>query len=185
MPNTRALAISLTLTVPAGALAVSSPPTDIKPVTSDAAVAFEALKGLVGDWRGSVEWTGARTGSGTLDARYHLTGNGSALVEDLVSDGVVTMSSIYHMDGRDIRLTHYCGAGNQPRLKASMIDPAARTLHFAFVDITNLKTPATGHVSAVDLAIRDASSAVLTFTFLAAGKESYERIELTRASNRE
>jgi hypothetical protein len=185
MPNTRAVALTLALIVPEGLVAAPALPATVTPKAGDVAAAFGALKGLVGEWSGAVLWTGARTGTGSLDVRYHLTGNGSAVVEDLVSDGVIAMTSVYHMDGHDLRLTHFCGAGNQPRLEASRIGPEARTLHFAFVDITNLKTPETGHVTAVDLRIVSAGKAVLTFTFLAAGKESYERIDLTRAPARQ
>jgi hypothetical protein len=147
---------------------------------SASSAALERLKSLVGRWRGSVEWTGARTGKGEMSVRYSLTGNGSAVVEDLESDGTVAMTSVYHLDGPDLRLTHYCGANNQPRLKASEIDDGAGHLRFTFVDITNLKTPETGHVSAVELRLHDPGRMTLVFTFVGGGKESYERIELAR-----
>src|SRR3954469_7134333 len=97
--------------------------------------AFEQLKKLVGDWQGTYEWTGARTGGGSLDVAYSLTGNGSALVEDLVQEGVRTMTSLYHLDGPDLRMTHYCGAQNQPRLKAERLDVARGEIDFGFVDV--------------------------------------------------
>ena len=43
---------------------------------SNAAKAFAQLKSLVGDWQGTAEWTGARTGSYPMNAAYYLTGNG-------------------------------------------------------------------------------------------------------------
>jgi hypothetical protein len=113
-------------------------------------------------------------------ARYRLTGYGTAVVEDLVSDGVTAMTSVYHLDGRDLRLTHYCGAGNQPRLKAVEVDPQRGHLRFSLVDITNLKTPDAGHVHAVELRWHDADRITLVFTFVAGRAESYERIELAR-----
>jgi hypothetical protein len=149
--------------------------------TSSSVGFFERLKSLRGEWSGSVEWTGARTGTGTMQARYHLTGNGTAVVEDLLGhDGVVVMTSVYHLDGADLRLTHYCGAGNQPRLKASFADPAAGVARFTFVDVTNLARPEAGHVRGVELQLRNERRITLTFTFSAAGEDSYERIELTR-----
>lgn len=142
---------------------------------------FARLKTLTGDWSGSVEWTGARTGTGSMRARYHLTGNGSAVVEDLLGDdGTPVMTSVYHMDGADLRLTHYCGAGNQPRLKASFADPERGVVRFAFVDVTNLSRPEAGHVRGVELRFQGEQKLTLIFTFSAAGKESYERIELSR-----
>ena len=49
-----------------------------------AAIAFGQFKSLAGDWEGTYEWTGARTAGGSLSATYYLTGNGSALVENLI-----------------------------------------------------------------------------------------------------
>jgi hypothetical protein len=152
---------------------------------SGAAPAFARLKTLAGEWQGSVQWTGARTDSGTMSARYSIIGNGTAVVEDLISDGTVAMSSVYHLDGDALRLTHYCGAGNQPRLKASRVDAQAGLLRFSFVDITNLRAPDVGHVNAVELRVHDAQHLTLVFTFVVGGRESYERIELTRSANAE
>ena len=81
---------------------------------------FNIIKSLAGDWKGSYKWTG-RLSEGPMDAKYYLTGNGTAVIEDLLMNGKAIMTSVYHLDGTDIRLTHYCAAGNQPRLKASEI----------------------------------------------------------------
>jgi hypothetical protein len=74
--------------------------------------AFDELRTLSGNWEGTVAWTG-KTAS-KVSAHYYITGNGSAVVEDL-SNGI----SVYHLDGADLRMTHYCAAQNQPRLRAS------------------------------------------------------------------
>jgi hypothetical protein len=147
---------------------------------SDSAAALAKLRTLAGEWDGKLEWTGARTGKGPIHAAYRTTGYGSAVVEDLSSDGVTTMSSVYHEDGPDLRMTHYCGARNQPRLKATRIDMASGAIDFAFVDSTNLKTPDAPHVVGVELRFADADHFTLTFLFEAGGKPSRERIELTR-----
>jgi len=76
-----------------------------------------------------------------MNARYYLTGNGSAVVESLIVDTVPVMTTVYHTDGPDFRLTHFCGAQNQPRLKASRIDEEQGVMEFSFVDITNLRRP--------------------------------------------
>jgi hypothetical protein len=147
---------------------------------SGSAAAYERLTELVGEWRGSFEWSGARTSSGSMGARYYLTGNGSALVEDLEIDGKVVMTSVYHLDGPDLRMTHYCGARNQPRLKATSIDDGAGIVRFSFVDATNLAKPDAPHVHGLEIQLHDDRRIRLTFTFLGEGKESYERIDLAR-----
>ena len=118
-----------------------------------------------------------------MSVRYHLTAYGTALVEDLGAENAVAMTSVYHLDGKDLRLTHYCGAGNQPRLKAAQIDDDGARVRFSLVDVTNLKTPETGHVTAVELRLDGPRKMTIVFTFTAGASESYERIELTRVSS--
>jgi hypothetical protein len=144
--------------------------------------AFAWIKSLAGEWEGPYEWSGGRTGKGRYSARYYLTGYGSTVVEDLIADGKPVMTSAYHLDGSDLRMTHYCAAGNQPRLKASLIDEGKKIIRFEFVDVTNLKSPSAGYVQGVELRFRDENHITLIFTFRGAGAESYEQIELTRLS---
>src|SRR6267142_6446921 len=113
--------------------------------------ALGQLKSLTGDWEGSAEWTGARTGSYSMNASYYVTGNGSALVENLIAEGSPVMTSVYHLDGDDLRMTHFCGAQNQPRLKADQMDLAHGVINFAFVDITNLRSPDGAHVHGMEM----------------------------------
>lgn len=156
-------------------------PVTAAPAAATPAAAFTWIKELVGDWEGTFEWSGGRTARGSMNARYSLTGNGTAVVEDLLADGKPTMTSVYHLDGDALRMTHYCGAGNQPRLKANAVDGAKKSIRFDMVDITNLKSPTTGHVVAVDLESVDAGHLVVTFTFRGSGPDSFERIELARS----
>jgi len=69
--------------------------------------AFSRLQKLAGNWEGSYRWTGARSDAGRLTARYSLTGNGSAVVEDLTMGpgDAPSMTSVYHLDGGDLRMT--------------------------------------------------------------------------------
>lgn len=110
-------------------------------VQEGASAALTQLRGLAGEWEGSYVWSGARTATGTMNVTYYETGNGSAVVENLTVDGVPSMTSVYHLDGADLRMTHYCGAQNQPRLRARTIDLAKGILDFDFVDATNLRSP--------------------------------------------
>lgn len=144
------------------------------------ATAFGKLKTLVGDWEGTYEWTGARTATGSMNAAYYMTGNGSALVENLIMDGTPTMTSVYHLDGADLRMTHYCAAQNQPRLKAERVDLPHGAIDFGFVDVTNLRSPDAAHVHGLELRLIDSNHITVTFLFQSGGKESRERIALKR-----
>jgi hypothetical protein len=86
---------------------------DEKASSDDLENAFARLKTLVGTWE--VEEASVR-GEAYEDTRtvvYELSGKGSALVEHFYGES--SMASVYHMNGAELRLTHYCSAGNQPR----------------------------------------------------------------------
>jgi hypothetical protein len=146
--------------------------------------ALAQLRGLTGEWEGSYEWTGARTATGQVNATYYETGNGSAVVENLAVDGVSSMTSVYHLDGADLRMTHYCAAQNQPRLRARQIDIAKGVLYFDFVDVTNLRSPDTPHVHGLEMRLLSADHITLTFSFEGSGKSSKEFIDLKRFGNK-
>jgi len=167
------------------AAAFASPEKGVQPAgkaretVADGALA--RLAALAGEWEGSFEWTGGRTSRGAMNARYFTTGYGSALVENLIVEGVPVMTTVYHTDGPDLRMTHYCGARNQPRLKASKIDLAGGSIDFAFVDATNLSTPDAPHVTGLEVRFGDDDHVTLTFLFEGGGKPARERISLQRA----
>ena len=148
--------------------------------TTPAAAALEKIRGLAGDWSGTYEWSGAQTGGGTLTVRYVLAARGSAVTETLVQEGEPTMMTVYHLDGADLRMTHYCAAENQPRLKARTIDLDRGVMDFGFVDATNLRSPGAGHVHGVEMRLIDADHITLTFLFEGGGQKSRERIALKR-----
>ena len=146
-----------------------------------AARMFDRLRGLAGEWEGTFTWTDGRTGSGPLKATYYLTGFGSALIEDLLMDGKPYMTSIYHLDGPDLRVTHYCAAGNQPRFKAKKIDESAGTIEFTFVDVTNVTPKRPAHVEAIGLELVSADQVKVVFTFGGGpGMSGVEHIALKR-----
>src|SRR5260370_17805924 len=104
------------------------------------AEAFEKLKALVGHW----ETDKTNMNRATLD--LELTSGGTALVEKfhMVENGKpVEMTTLYYLDGDQVKLTHYCMAGNQPTMKGSYA-PETKTITFDLVSISNLKTTDSG-----------------------------------------
>lgn len=93
---------------------------------------LDALKKLVG------EWTATGQDGKPITTKYKLSAGGSVLVETLFPDTPMEMITMYHMDGPDLILTHYCMLGNQPRLKA---DSAKETKKLSFKSVggTNMK----------------------------------------------
>jgi hypothetical protein len=151
---------------------------------TEAKAALAKLRALAGEWQGTFEWTGARHDKGEMGARYYVTGHDSAVIENLIADGVPTMTSAYHLDHADLRVTHFCGTQNQPRLKAERLDLAQGAIDFALVDVTNLASPDAPHVVSLGVRFVDAEHITIIFGFTAGGKSSEERISLRRVGNR-
>src|SRR5258708_30371944 len=84
---------------------------------TESSKALGQIKALIGNWSGTFQWTGGRNDSGSMNATYYVAGNGSAVVENLMNQSVPVMTSVYHLDGPDLRMTHFCRAQNHPRLK--------------------------------------------------------------------
>ena len=82
---------------------------------------FDRMKLLAGEWVAAED--GPMFKRGALVSRYVLTGGGTALVDTLFPGAPHEMTTVYHRDGADLALTHYCAGGNQPRMRASA--PAA------------------------------------------------------------
>jgi hypothetical protein len=108
----------------------------------DTSVAFERLKTLVGEWRSD---------HGTETLSYELIAGGSALLERDTAPDRPAMLTLYHPDGNRLMLTHYCMAGNQPRMLAKSFDAGTDELAFEFLDATNLAGPGVGHMHTVKI----------------------------------
>src|SRR5260370_19822682 len=124
-------------------LAVGTMPAPIhSAVTNSGAEAFEKLKLLAGHW----ESVNGGEMKATLD--IELTGGGSAVAErfHMVDHGKSEdMLTTYYLDGDQVKLTHYCMAGNQPTLRGTY-SPETKRITFDFVSATNLKRVKEGHV---------------------------------------
>jgi hypothetical protein len=113
------------------------------PAAGTSVEAFEKLKALVGHW----ETEKTNMVKGTLD--LELTSGGTAVLErfHMVENGKpVEMTTLYYLDGDQVKLTHYCMAGNQPTMKGSYA-PDTKTITFDLVSISNLKTADDGHMN--------------------------------------
>jgi len=133
------------------------------------AEAFAQLKSLVGHW----EEQKPSEHRVTLDIQ--LTAGGTALLErfHLLEQGKsVEMITMYYLDGGQLKLTHYCVAGNQPTMRASYA-PEAKTLTFDFENATNLNSPSDGHMHHAVYTFLDADHFKTTWTFQKDQKEAF------------
>jgi len=138
--------------------------------TVDSHAAFQRLKQLVGTWT-STE-TG-RSGSGQVTT-FKMAGGGRVLVEDAGG----TLSNTFHLDVDRLMLTHYCGSGNQPRMRVREVDD--RRLSFEIFDITNLASPKAYRTTHLDVVFLSDDRVEFAYRGVADGRESTQVLQLTR-----
>jgi hypothetical protein len=142
---------------------------------SDAQKSFGQLKSLVGTWEGK------NSQGEPVQVSYRMTAGGSALMSEINGHGE-NMISMIHFDGTNrLLLTHYCAAGNQPRMQASA-SPDGKTITFHFVDATNLDSPQAGHMDHVAISMLDPNHHTEEWTFTDHGKEMKEVFDLKRTN---
>jgi hypothetical protein len=135
---------------------------------------FDQLKSLTGSWQGK------NTQGKTVQVSFRDTAGGSALMSEIQGHGPENMISMFNLDGPNrLLLTHYCGAGNQPRMTGSA-SPDGNTITFDFLDATNLATPDAGHMQRVVFTVIDANHHTEDWTFADHGKETKEFFDLRR-----
>lgn len=138
---------------------------------NDAQSAFEKIKSLDGTW------VTKNSEGKPAEVSFRTTSNGSAVMSEIKGDE--DMISMFHMDGDRLLMTHYCGAGNQPRMKGTLSSDG-KSVTFNFVDITNLSSPEAGHMNKVTFTMPDANHHSEEWVFLDHGKEMTEHYDLTR-----
>jgi hypothetical protein len=131
--------------------------------------ALGKLKALVGHWEQQ------KSGEEKTTLDIELTAGGSAVLErslDVVDGKQVPMTTVYYLDGGDLRLTHYCMAGNQPTMRGTY-SPDTKTLTFDFVGATNMKNPNDGHMHRAVYVFVDNDHVQQTWTFRKNQKDTF------------
>ena len=137
---------------------------------SGAQSSFERMKSLAGSWQGK-----GPEGK-PLAVSYRVVANGSAVMSEIGEQDMITM---FHLDRDRLLMTHYCGAGNQPRMRATA-SPDGNTIRFDFVDATNLADAHAGHMHRLVLNLLDPNHHTEEWSFQQNGKEMTERFDLYR-----
>ena len=140
---------------------------------SNAQKTFDTLKALTGSWE-------SKTSDGhTAKVEFRVTAGGSALMSEFLGEGPENMITMFHLDGDRLLMTHYCGAGNQPRMVGT-ISPDGKTATFNFLDATNLANPQAGHMHHVVFTLADASHHTEEWSFMQDGKEMKDVFDMHR-----
>lgn len=131
-------------------------------------VTVDRLKALVGELEST-------SSEGQSRITFALISNGTALMETMVNENMMT---IYHPDGNVILMTHYCSAGNQPRMRAQGL--RGDSIVFQYVDAANLKGSADGHMRRLVIRFKDANHVTEEWTWKQDGKETTSAFQLER-----
>ena len=140
---------------------------------TDAKKSFEALKSLAGSWQGSYEGK-------PMQATLRVTSMGNAILHEMKGDGPDDPITIFYLDGDRLLLTHYCDAGNRPRM-AGKLSPDGKTLEFDFVDVGNYNSSQGGHMQHAVFTMIDPNHHIEEWTFMLEGKPPMvARLDLQR-----
>ena len=136
---------------------------------------FAAIKNLPGTWEGK------GPDGNPFQVTFKVVSGGSAVISEILVPKE-DMISMIHLDGPNrLLLTHYCAAGNQPRMEATT-SPDGKTITFNYVDATSLVSGDDGHMQRMVLTILDENHHTEEWTFVDHGKEHKELFDLRRKS---
>jgi hypothetical protein len=131
--------------------------------------AFEAFKSLQGKW--TIQSRGKTL---SIEMTYEVGSNGSIVTEQFGKE-----LSVIYRDGQSLLMTHFCNAGNQPRLRLKDSSQPG-FMEFEMFDITNLKSADTAHVERVVYRIVDDKKIDLEIVWLEGKSETAEKYTLTK-----
>jgi hypothetical protein len=103
---------------------------------------FQRLKSLQGEWV-AVDENGKPTDQ--VVSVFRVTSGGHAIREVMFPGTANEMINMYYRDGDTVQMTHFCAAGNQPRMLLSFAGQPT-ILRLQFIDITNLASPGDEHM---------------------------------------
>ncbi|MGO8797389.1 MAG: hypothetical protein ACLQLC_21430 [Candidatus Sulfotelmatobacter sp.] len=149
---------------------------------SEAQKSFDKLKTLAGTWEGVVHTIPPDPSADgkTVQLTLRVTSMGNALMHEMKVEGrpddPITM---LYLDGDRLMLTHYCDAGNRPRMTGKATADG-KAVDFTFLDVAGPLQY--GHMDHSVFSIIDANHHTEDWTFMIPGdKPVHARMELTRA----
>ena len=143
---------------------------------SDPQKSFDSLKSLAGPWQGHVTTTPPMKGMGDManvQVTLRVTSRGNALVHEMKAAGTADDPARYdhpvtmlYMDGDRLLLTHYCDAGNRPRMVAKT-SPDGKKVEFAFLDLSG--GTQNGHMDHAVFTVIDSNHHTEDWTYIMPG----------------
>ncbi|MDQ3821330.1 MAG: hypothetical protein M3362_27125 [Acidobacteriota bacterium] len=164
-----ALLLSLPATASHAQTTMQMPHNTTAPATSEAQKIFEKMKTLAGSWLGSMTTTPqVAGGDGKLvEIALRVTSSGNALMHEITLTGVPDDPlTVFYLEGDRLLLTHYCDAGNRPRMEGR-ISADGKSLEFDFIDLVGGNQK--GHMHHAVFTIIDANHHIEDWTYMLPG----------------
>jgi hypothetical protein len=133
------------------------------------AEALDRLKGMAGEWKSS---GGGEHDDGGKKVVYRVISGGTTVMETLMPGSKHEMVSMYHLDGNDLKMTHYCAVGNQPRMKFDQTASSPDRYVFVFDGGTNFDPSTDMHIHGVTFTFKGKDSVVADWEGYEKGKKS-------------
>jgi hypothetical protein len=159
-----------------------------QPVQSEAQKSFTQMKDFAGTWQGPVTVDPPQPDMNTdkpVQISLRVTSRGNALVHEMQEAGTpldpkkydhpVTM---FYLDQNRLLLTHYCDAGNRPRMVART-SPDGKKVEFDFLDVAG--GTEYGHMHHAVFTTIDADHHIEDWTYILPGnKPVHAHMDLRR-----
>jgi hypothetical protein len=142
----------------------SSPRVVTPPTEAQRHELWDPIAALAGEWTHPDE-----NGKAAVALVIKVSSNKSIVHETMMPGTPYEMTNVYHMDGASVVLTHYCAAGNQPRMRAT--EAKDGVFVFRADSVTNLRSADESYMGSVTLKITDADHFETDWTSWTNGKE--------------
>jgi|SRR5579871_3049840 hypothetical protein len=147
---------------------------------TEAQKSFDKLKSFAGTWDAVLSGTGPEFDGKTMHITLRVTSTGNAVMHEMTGlagrpDNPITM---FYVEGNQLMLTHYCDAGNRPRMTGKL-SPDGKSVEFEFVDVSG--STQYGHMHHALFTSIDENHHSEEWTFMVGEKPVHAHFELTRA----
>lgn len=183
-----ALTVSMLL-IAFSTLAFVQPDSQPSAAMAPAQKSFDQMKTLAGEWEGAVSIDPPQhdmNNGKPIHISLRVTSRGNALVHEMQEAGTPLDPKRYdhpvtmlYLDGGRLLLTHYCDAGNRPRMVGN-VSPDGKKVEFEFLDLAG--GTQYGHMDHAVFTAIDANHHVEDWTYMMPGdKPVHAHMDLQRA----